>query len=216
MNRTILGILVIALLIFAAHLVGCQGAPQYGMVKNKTDSELDLGWGRKLRLGPDIEAELHGLKTANGTQIDSVIFKQAPSVTMAQGVVPTMYAYSEQQKQFVPVLRQYGDNAIGILGQINEIAKTIMPTVSSYLSGRTSVSLAKQQTKQLQSEMIAGIASGVLNPNEMVTTMTALPDDVQRAVLSDPVVLAKLEQLAAQITALAATTQPTETPGTTP
>lgn len=187
-------------------LCGCQGAPQYAGQRSRADNELNLGWGRSLRFGSEVDATMKGFKTQNGTKIDEIVFKQSPAATMANGWVPAMDAYGRQQVNFVPILKQYGDNAIGITDAVfnglNQLAQTAMPAVSSYITGRTSVALAKQQTKQMQTEVIGGIAGGLLNPGEALAVLAATPPDVAAAVLSDPVVIAKLEQMQAQLDAM--------------
>lgn len=201
---TLLGVLALS--------SGCIN-PGYAGEKSKADNELSLGYGRGLRLGAETDATLEGFeKSADGkVKIDKMVLKQSPGSTMAQGWVAAQDSFGRSIiMPNVELNRVYGQNAGIVLSGINEIAKTVMPTVDNLIAGRTSVALAKQQTKQLQSEMIAGIGGGLLRPDEIAAAVDVLPPEVTRQVMSDPVVVARLNQLQAQVDALLnpSTTQP--------
>ena len=154
---------------------GCQGAPQYAGTKSKADNELSLGWGRSLRLGAETDATMDGFKTANGTQIDKLVLKQSPAATMANGWVPAMDAYGRQQVNFVPILKQYGDNAVGITNAVfpgvSEVMQSAAPMFAQYMAGKNLQTQAAANKQQIIGELLGGAITGKFDPTAYATQL---------------------------------------------
>jgi len=172
-------------------VLGCQGAPEYAGTKSKADNELSLGWGRSLRLGAETDATLEGFETANGTKIDKLTLKSSPAQTMAGGWVPAMDAYGRQQVNFVPILKQYGDNAIGITNAVfaglnqlatttwagvNEAIATAAPVFTQYLAGRNMQRQAEAMKPSIIDEVVRLGVAGRIDP---IAAGSQLPADWQ-------------------------------------
>lgn len=186
-------------------ITGCQGAPQLAGVKAKPDNEVNLGWGRSIRLGAETKGVLKNLKTSNGTSIEELSIEQSPAQTMAGGWVPAMDAYGRQQVNFVPILKQYGDNAIGIGNMVftglNQLAQTAMPVVGQAVAGHYSVAEIKAQRGDIKSELINAIGGGALGVSQARSLMQDLPIDIEADVLSHPIVVARIAQLESELKA---------------
>jgi len=185
---------------------GCQGAPSYAGEKAKPDNEINLGWGRSIRMGAETEGELIGLKTANGTQIDRLKMKASPAATMAGGWVPAMDAYGRQQVNFVPILKQYSDNAIGIGNMVftglNQLAQTAMPVVGEAVAGHYSVAEIIARQGDIKTQLVNAIGGGVLSIPDARSIMQDIPIfDIEGDVLGHPIVVARIAQLEAQLKA---------------
>ena len=181
---------------------GCQGAPQYAGLKSKSDNELNLGWGRSLRLGAETDATLEGMTLASGSKIDKLVLKQSPGSTMSSGWVPAMDAYGRQQVNFVPILKQYGDNAIGITNAvfngISQVAQIAMPVVGQAVAGHYSVAEAKVKAGDMRSELINAIGGGLIGPVDAKKLADSLPVDVSD-VFNNPIVKARMDELEAEL-----------------
>lgn len=198
MKRTITTLLLSMLVLLGNCVVGCIN-PGYAGEKSRVNNVIRFGLFKAVEFGAEMRGKAKLIKSGT-TEIQDLEFEQSPATVMRDGWAPAQDSFG--RSIIVPNIelnRVYGQNAGIVLSGINDIAKTVMPTVDNYLAGRTSVALAKQQTKQMQSEMITGIAGGLLKPDEIANTVQTLPADVTKEVLSDPVVIAKLAQLQAQM-----------------
>lgn len=166
-----------------AGLSGCQGAPEYAGVKAKPDSEIKFGFGRSVRIGAETEGEMTGFK-AGSTEIQSLKIKSSPAQTMAGGWVPTMDAYGRQQVNFVPILKQYGDNAVGIIGAagtaISQVISSATPILNAYVSAKSQVAALEAQKPMMLAEVVAAAKGGQVDPS----VIKFLPPDVQADALA--------------------------------
>lgn len=130
----------------------------------------------------------------------------------ASAVNPTIVPIIDANaRSAIGQIEAHGANIIGGIDAVGRIVTTLAPVASAYVEGNTSVGLAKQQTKQMQAEMIGLVAGGFLNPSQTQSMLARLPSEVRTGVLDDPVVKAKLAQMQAEIDALKEpATQPTE------
>lgn len=198
MKRSITTLLLSMLILLGNCVVGCIN-PGYAGEKSRANNVIRFGLFKAVEFGSEMKGKAKLIKSGN-TEIQDLEFEQSPAATMANGWTAAQDSFGRSIiMPNVELNRVYGQNAEIVLNGINQIAQTVMPAVNNYLAGRTSVALAKQQTKQMQSEMIAGIAGGHLKPDEIANAVYSLPPEVTKEVLSDPVVIAKLAQLQAQM-----------------
>lgn len=181
MTRTLVAVLVV---VFGTGAI-C-GNPEYGGIRSKADNEVDLGWGRKIRLGAETDATLEGLKTTSGAGITKLTLKSSPAATMANGWAPAMAQYGVQQQNYVPILKQYGDNFVNgtnaVTAGIAQDIAAVTPLGTAFMAGHTQIAIAKAQQPQLISQLATLVGGGHVSLPQIAANDPALAAQVQTVV----------------------------------